>query len=608
MSYKALYRKYRPSNFDQVIGQEHIVETLKNIVQSHKIGHAYLFSGPKGTGKTSMAKIFANVLNCMHTDDLVSLCNNCLTQSENNFDVLEMDAASNNGVDEIRDLKEKIEQAPINGRFKVYIIDEVHMLSKSAFNALLKTLEEPPSHAIFILATTDVQKIPLTILSRVQRFNFHRINDANIIKHLTKILDLEKIKYEPKALKAIARLSSGGMRDALSIADQASVFNNNSITLDNLMENFGITSSDQIIEIINLIANQDLINLLNKIDQMQKNGVNWFDFLSNLITINKEWLIYVKCQDPSMLEELNIDQIKLLQLNVDLSMRINDILYDIFINLNKSEFPFEFIELGLMKLFKQQINKPIENNISMVEQITQKRKQETKKIEPVAQPIVNPAPVIQPIKTQDKVNVEPIIKPEFKQEFNNQETINNTIDYELDFVPKNINKTTSKNNEYSIDEIAHIAYFINSNKELRQQSLNQTSNWKKILASASTNPDFQGQYDIFRNCALITAHEDVFIFRCENDEYVNQITNNKTKWMQSFFKNYYRKYINLIAVNPKTLNEVKNRFDIIKNENKINSAFKIPSPLIELDEKSQIEQLNEDALKIFGDTINIIKE
>ena len=221
MEYKVLYRKYRPTNFDQIVGQDYIINILKKAIINNKLSHAYLFSGPRGTGKTSTAKVFAKAINC-ENNQLGSPCNECSScvEFENNPDIIEIDAASNNGVDEIRELRNNVKLVPALSRYKVYIIDEVHMLSIGAFNALLKTLEEPPAHVIFILATTDAQKIPVTVVSRCQKFDFHQLSTDIISNYLLKICEAEGIKATKETTDEIAYLSDGAMRDALGLLDQ----------------------------------------------------------------------------------------------------------------------------------------------------------------------------------------------------------------------------------------------------------------------------------------------------------------------------------------------------------------------------------------------------
>ena len=237
--YQTLYRKYRPSNFNEVIGQDIIIKTIKNEIKNNKLSHAYIFSGPRGTGKTSTAKIIAKTINCENPIDLMP-CNKCvnctLINNKQSIDIIEIDAASNNGVDEIRELRNNVNLVPSSGKYKIYIIDEVHMLSIGAFNALLKTLEEPPSHVIFILATTEIHKIPNTILSRCQKFDFNKISVNKIKERLEYIIKEEKINIEEEAIIEIARLADGGMRDALSILDQVISYSDDKITVSSIHE------------------------------------------------------------------------------------------------------------------------------------------------------------------------------------------------------------------------------------------------------------------------------------------------------------------------------------------------------------------------------------
>ena len=258
--HKALYRAYRPQNFEDVVGQEHIIRTLKNQIENNNVGHAYLFSGTRGTGKTSTAKIFARAVNCENSTNQEP-CNECEVckdiLNDNIMDVVEIDAASNNSVDDIRELRENVKYSPTKAKYKVYIIDEVHMLSQGAFNALLKTLEEPPSYIIFILATTEPHKIPATILSRCQRFDFKRVTVKDMTARMQKICNEENIVVEDKALNLVARNSQGALRDALSILDQCISFGDNKIEYKDVVELLGTVNVEQLFELAKCIIEQD---------------------------------------------------------------------------------------------------------------------------------------------------------------------------------------------------------------------------------------------------------------------------------------------------------------------------------------------------------------
>lgn len=352
--YQALYRKYRPKDFDSVVGQNAIVKTLKNSIINHNFTHAYMFFGPRGTGKTTISKIFARNINCLDPKDGIACgkCDHCkVSFSKDCIDIIEIDAASNNGVDEIRELKNKISLVPSELKYKVYIIDEVHMLSIGAFNALLKTLEEPPEHAIFILATTDPQKVPETIVSRCQCFSFKKISVDTIKEKLDYVCKEEKIKIDEEVLENIAILSDGGLRDALGLLDKLTSYTDKKITMEDFVSINGIISNKQLDEFVSSIMNGDIAKVLSSINDFDNDGKNLIQVITQILNYSRNLMVDHYLNNTKLAYDINKLQ--------SFINKLNESMFDI----KKSDNTRIFIEMLILNYMSSNTinNKAIEN-------------------------------------------------------------------------------------------------------------------------------------------------------------------------------------------------------------------------------------------------------
>ena len=535
MDYKVLYRKYRPQDFNGIIGQKYITSILKNEIKNDKISHAYIFSGPRGTGKTSTAKVFAKAVNCLNKTEVgpCNKCENCLHFKEN-ADIIEIDAASNNGVEEIREIINNIKLAPAYSKYKVYIIDEVHMLSNSAFNALLLTLEEPPKHVIFILATTNVEAVPITILSRCQRFDFQKISIDDIKNRLSYVVNEEKIKITEEALEEIAYISDGGMRDALSILDQLSS-NKEEITVEEVTAHFGLASKKQINDIFDTIKENNTENFHQIIKEFQKLNVDYKNLIKKFLEkIEKE---AIKAKTDSKYNGLDYKDLK------NMAFELASISNYVNITIN----PYLLIEITLLQYF----NNPNKN-----------------------------------------ANNKKVLK-ETREEITSKNEIqenNNEIQKEEQKPDKIVIKEDSKAIAY-LTKIRINNCFCNAQKRYLLEA-------KEIWPVFITKLENKSLVNILIDINIVVASDKIIILCGKSDGTINLINENLIE-IEKEFKKITNKNYNFIAINESKWNEEKqNYIQNIKNGVKYSYIKEEPTENIEekQEEKSSIEEV---ALNLF---------
>ncbi|MBE6136037.1 MAG: DNA polymerase III subunit gamma/tau [Erysipelotrichaceae bacterium] len=551
MAYKALYRTYRPTTFEEVAGQQHIVRTFKNALSTGKISHAYLFAGPRGTGKTTMAKLLAKALNC--EEGLGCQCNHCKNceaiNSNSHPDVLEIDAASNRGINEIKDLIEKVKYSTILGRYKVYIIDEVHMMTNEAFNALLKTLEEPPEHVIFILATTEPHKLLPTILSRCQRYDFGKVPNEEMSKRIQTILEKENIEYNQNAVDLIISLSDGGMRDALSMLDQVLAYSGNTLNENDVLSIFSLESKAEKLSLIHSLLKNDVSDVLNRVQKYLAKGTDIKRLTNDLLSIFKDALIYSLTNKKDLLESISDKEASeiILATNTNtLNAYIQTLMESLkdYKNVADANTLFEVTLLKMATLNKPSLQRPIFPEPQSI--------QKEEKIE--KQPIF-----VEEIK-QNPVKIETPVVEEVKEEAPPLQEEINPVGTLLSL------KNTLHDGVYKIDSDTVIKIIVTGKKEIKNEFLDKWSQLKKY----TTHPEYGKIATLLIDAHPLIVSNEVLLLEFPMTNLVEKANaEGNQKMIQSLINHVFHKHLFAYSVSRKESVDYQRLFIDLKGVKKL---------------------------------------